>query len=193
MATKSSRDQMIDSAIALMQRNGAAAVTVDAVLANSGAPRGSVYYHFPGGRDQIRVEAVTRAGEIMTSMVQAGTQLSPGDAVEAMRDYWVTRLVATEFTEGCPITGAAVGGAELDEELRTAAAEVFHAWHEALVGSYTSHGVTPPRAQSLATMVVAGFEGVLVLARMRRSVAPLVEAAAELRFLVESALAAGNL
>lgn len=47
------RPRMIESTIALLRERGAAGMTIDAVLEHSGAPRGSVYHHFPGGRREL--------------------------------------------------------------------------------------------------------------------------------------------
>jgi TetR/AcrR family transcriptional repressor of lmrAB and yxaGH operons len=51
------RDRMLLSAVTLLRERGRNGVTLDAVLAHSGAPRGSIYHHFPGGRDQLVLEA----------------------------------------------------------------------------------------------------------------------------------------
>ena len=57
------RTKMLISAAEVMRERGAAGVTIDEVLTRSGAPRGSVYHHFPDGRGQILAEALRYAGD----------------------------------------------------------------------------------------------------------------------------------
>ena len=182
------RARMLHSAIALMQRNGAAAVTVDAVLADSGAPRGSVYHHFSGGRDQIVSEALRNAGDMMTAMVVNGAQTSPLEAIETFVEFWTDMLVAGDYAHGCPVVAAAVSGAESSPDLQSTVAQIFTDWHVALSESLAAWGVDPARSEPLASMVVASFEGALVLARSRRSLTPLTDVAGELRRIVADAL-----
>ena len=182
------RARMLHSAIALMQRNGAAAVTVDAVLADSGAPRGSVYHHFSGGRDQIVSEALRNAGDMMTAMVVNGAQTSPLEAIETFVEFWTDMLVSGDYAHGCPVVAAAVSGAESSPDLQSTVAQIFTDWHVALSESLAAWGVDPARSEPLASMVVASFEGALVLARSRRSLTPLTDVAGELRRIVADAL-----
>ncbi|GAA1456698.1 TetR/AcrR family transcriptional regulator [Williamsia maris] len=182
------RARMLHSAIALMQRNGAAAVTVDAVLADSGAPRGSVYHHFSGGRDQIVSEALRNAGDLMTAMVVNGAQTSPLEAIETFVVFWTDMLVSSDYAHGCPVVAAAVSGAESSPDLQSTVEQIFTDWHVALTESLVAWGVDPARSEPLASMVVASFEGALVLARSRRSLTPLTDVAGELRRIVADAL-----
>ena len=71
------RTKMLASAAEVMRERGASGVTIDAVLARSGAPRGSVYYHFPEGRTQILTEALRYSGDSITATIDAAS-LPPG-------------------------------------------------------------------------------------------------------------------
>ena len=54
------RERMIDSAQRLLARRGYGAATFSAVLSDSHAPRGSIYHHFPDGKDQLVAAAIER-------------------------------------------------------------------------------------------------------------------------------------
>src|SRR5580765_4845746 len=71
----STRSNMLISAAEVMRERGAAGVTIDEVLARSGAPRGSVYYHFPEGRNQILTEALQYAGEALTEVIDGAAAM----------------------------------------------------------------------------------------------------------------------
>lgn len=72
------REKMLISAAQVMRERGAAGVTIDSVLARSGAPRGSVYYHFPDGRNQILIEALRYAGDSITAVIDKAADKAPG-------------------------------------------------------------------------------------------------------------------
>src|ERR1700739_1956244 len=68
---RDTKQKMLISAAEVMRERGAAGVTIDEVLARSGAPRGSVYYHFPDGRSQILAEALQYSGAFIPAMIDA--------------------------------------------------------------------------------------------------------------------------
>ncbi|KQS00639.1 hypothetical protein ASG12_07140 [Williamsia sp. Leaf354] len=180
------RARMVRSAIGLMQRNGAAAVTVDAVLADSDTPRGSVYHHFPGGRDQLVGDALRSAGDIMTSMIRSSIDKPLREAVDEYFDFWRHMLTSSDYRAGCPIAGAAVGGAESDPALHDQVAEIFTEWHVIIRDTLVAAGASAARAQSVAIMLVAATEGALILARVQRSLAPVDDVADEIRHVIDS-------
>ena len=55
------RQRMVLSALYLFAERGVQGTSIADVLERSGAPRGSVYHHFPGGKDEI-VSAAKRRG-----------------------------------------------------------------------------------------------------------------------------------
>src|SRR5688572_33233071 len=58
----SAREDMLAAAVELFRARGYAGVGVAELLEKSGAPRGSLYFHFPGGKEQVGAEAVARVG-----------------------------------------------------------------------------------------------------------------------------------
>jgi AcrR family transcriptional regulator len=178
----STRVRMLRSTALLMRERGARATSIDEVLRHSGAPRGSVYHHFPGGREQLLAEAVDYAGGVVAAGIarwEPGELLTGFDAfVAAYRET----LLATDFRAGCPVVAVAVEAREDEDAAAPArAAAVFAQWDAALVDRFTAAGVLPARAHELATLVVAAIEGALVLARSRRSAEPLDTIHAQLR------------
>src|SRR5688572_25165035 len=92
------RQRMVLSTAALLREYGAAATSIDRVLAHSGAPRGSVYHHFPGGRAQLIDEAVALAGDFVVGMIEAAAQADdPVEALDAFFALWRNRLTDSDF------------------------------------------------------------------------------------------------
>lgn len=148
-----SRERMLRSTVALLSEYGAGATSIDRVLAHSGAPRGSVYHHFPGGRGQLVDEAVTTAGDVISGLIEAA--VAGGDplrSVDAFFALWRGRLLDSEFRAGCPVVAVAVETNDDAPHLARSAAAVFARWNAALAELFVRHGLPAGRARRLAAL-----------------------------------------
>lgn len=181
---------MIVSAALLMRERGVEATSFTEVIERSGAPRGSIYHHFPGGKAQL-VEAATRyAGEFTAAgLVSSLGSDDPVDAVHAFTSGWTKLLEQSDFGAGCPVMAAALEGSP---GVREAAADAFRRWEQLVAEALEQH-TTAGRARSLATLFVASIEGAVVIARAQRSSEPVRRVARELELVVRAALAGGQL
>ncbi|MGP3949227.1 TetR/AcrR family transcriptional regulator [Streptomyces sp. 7N604] len=180
-----SRNRMVLSAAVLLREYGASATSIDRVLAHSGAPRGSVYHHFPGGRAQLIDEAVALAGDFIAGLIDAATQADdPVEAVDAFFALWRDRLVESDFRAGCPIVAVAVETNDDAPQLARSAAAVFARWQEALAALFVQHGLPEERGKRLAAFIIAAVEGAVIMCRAEQSTAPLDAAAAEIHDLL---------
>ncbi|MCL3998236.1 TetR/AcrR family transcriptional regulator [Streptomyces lavenduligriseus] len=184
-----SRDRMILSAAALLREYGASATSIDRVLAHSGAPRGSVYHHFPGGRAQLIDEAVALAGDFIAGLIDAAMQADdPVQAVDTFFALWRDRLVESGFRSGCPIVAVAVETNDDAPQLARSAATIFTRWQDALAALFLRHGLTEERSRRLGAFIIAAVEGAVIMCRAERSTAPIEAAAAEIHDLLLYAL-----
>ncbi|MFJ4280630.1 TetR/AcrR family transcriptional regulator [Streptomyces massasporeus] len=184
-----SRERMVLSAAELLREYGAGATSIDRVLAHSGAPRGSVYHHFPGGRAQLIDEAVALAGDFIAGLIDAATRAGdPVKAVDAFFGLWRERLVQSDFRAGCPIVAVAVETNDEAPHLARSAAAVFARWQEALAELFERHGLPEQRGKRLAAFIIAAVEGSVIMCRAERSTAALEAAAAEIHDLLIHAL-----
>jgi AcrR family transcriptional regulator len=177
---------MLISAAEVLRERGAAGVTIDEVLARSGAPRGSVYYHFPEGRNQILTEALQYASGLVSDVIDAAAAKGGMYLVRRFVTFWEDLLVQSDFTAGCPVVAAAIGSADDEPQLTTVAGSIFGRWRDALTRAFVSDGFDEPCAASLAVTCIASLEGAVVLCRSTRSVDPLREVAEQLEFLIKS-------
>jgi AcrR family transcriptional regulator len=166
----STRERILDASFELFRRQGLTGTGVKQILARAEAPYGSLYHHFPGGKDQLAAETIARAGVYYGQLV-AGKLAEHDDIVEALRaafhDAGMT-LVQTDFADACPVETVALEVASTNERLRAATAEVFDSWVGAMAAYLTAGGVDPSEARSLALTIVAALEGAFVLARATR-------------------------
>lgn len=182
----STRANMLISAAEVLRERGAAGVTIDEVLARSGAPRGSVYHHFPEGRNQILAEALAYAGEEITGVIDEAAANGGMFLVRKFVVFWEELLVESDFAAGCPVVAAAIGSTDEEPQLTTVAGSIFQHWRDALTRAFVADGFEESEAASLAITSIASLEGAVVLCRSTRSVGPLKDVAAQLEFLIKS-------
>jgi AcrR family transcriptional regulator len=180
------RTRMIQSAALLFRERGIEGTAFADVLEHSGAPRGSVYHHCPGGKLQLAEEATRYAGDFIAAGLAAALEQSdPLAALDAFATTWIAIVEDSGFEAGCPIVAAALEGAHAPGA-RKAAGDAFAKWQDVLAEAIARHGTPPDRARSLATLIIASIEGAVVLARAQETTEPLQRVAAELRALVET-------
>jgi AcrR family transcriptional regulator len=179
---------MIETAAVVMRERGVEATSFSEVIARSGAPRGSIYHHFPGGKAQLIEEATRYAGEFTASgLASALWQDDPIAAVRALSHGWLKLLRKSDYGAGCPVVAASLEGAQAPGA-REAAGEAFTRWAELLAAALEPHGLEPERARSLATLIISSIEGAVVLSRATRSLEPLERVAGELEGLLAGAI-----
>ncbi|MGB7142456.1 MAG: TetR/AcrR family transcriptional regulator [Mycobacterium sp.] len=177
---------MLISAAEVMRERGAAGVTIDEVLTRSGAPRGSVYYHFPDGRNQILAEALQYAGDAITADIDDAAGRGAKVLLRQFVEFWQRVLAESDFNAGCPVVAAAIGSADDEVLLAAEAGRIFAHWRTALTWAFVADGFVESEADSLAVMSIAALEGAVVLCRSARSSDPLLKVYDQLEFLVKA-------
>src|SRR3984885_4661791 len=180
------RTKMLISAAEVMRERGAAGVTIDEVLTRSGAPRGSVYYHFPDGRNQIVAEALRYAGDAITADIDDAAGRGAKVLVREFVKFWERALADSDFNAGCPVVAAAIGCADDEVQLAAEAGRIFAHWRTALTRAFVADGFVESEADSLAVMSIAALEGAVVLCRSACSSDPLLKVYAQLEFLLKT-------
>jgi TetR/AcrR family transcriptional repressor of lmrAB and yxaGH operons len=175
---------VIRTAADLFRAQGYHATGLNQVLAEGGLPKGSLYFHFPGGKEQLAVESLQRAGEQLCAAITEvleGTA-EPAAALDRILGLLGEHLVATDFREGCPVATVALDAAAQSEPIRVACAGVYDSWERLVAQHLRAAGVDG--ADGVATVLVAAVEGALLLARTRRDVTPLQTVGTHLRALL---------
>lgn len=180
---RDTRRAMILAAVQVLRERGADGLTVEEVLLRSGAPKGSVYYHFPGGRTELLDEALTYAGNTVSALLNRAAIDGPESVLQEFIDIWRHVLTDSGYTAGCPVVAVAVSRTK-SMELADNARRFFAEWAAALTNAFLAEGMSESTARQLATMSIAAIEGAVVLCRAHRSIAPLEDALAQLRTLI---------
>lgn len=182
------RTRMVETTATMVHRRGFHGASLNEILLESGAPRGSLYYHFPGGKEELVLEATRQGVASVTQLLKEALTGSPDLAVgvRAFVEAAAHMLRDSRFVFGCPVAPIVLDSPE-SSALAKVCREALEEWQQVLVEALGS-GIERRRAESLATVVVCALDGGLILARARRDIAPLESIADELASMVQSAL-----
>jgi TetR/AcrR family transcriptional repressor of lmrAB and yxaGH operons len=168
--TSDVKQRMIEKALVLLARKGLQRASFSEVLGASGAPRGSLYHHFPGGKDELVLAAMNEASRRALTVLEA-LKGQPADRVaESFTSIWATLLTRSHLEAGCAVV--AVTLASESAVLRERAGEIFRAWRELLSRMLTEGGVPRGRSDGLAAGLIAACEGAVAIARAENSMKP---------------------
>ncbi|MEV7010341.1 TetR/AcrR family transcriptional regulator [Streptosporangium sp. NPDC051022] len=171
------RSRLLDATQDLVESGGYFGAGLNQVVAASGAPRGSLYFHFPGGKEQLVGESVRRAGREIGRTVRDLAEAVPDTAslVTGVLALLGDRLEASGWRKGCPVATVVLEMAAVSDPLQEVCAEVYGSWEGELRDRLAADG--HPEPDDTATVLLALVEGALLLARARRSREPLDRAA----------------
>ena len=172
------RKKMIQGAAQLLARHGLQSTSFAEVLEHTGAPRGSVYHHFPAGKDQMVAEAVDLAGAFLAARLDAAAGASAAAVTEHFLAIWRGVLAQSQCASGCAVLAVAV--ATDSPELLSHAAAVFRLWRGRLAELLEQGGLARKDARRFATVLVASAEGAVVLARAEQDIEPFETVARQL-------------
>src|SRR5689334_13419958 len=178
------RTKMVAGAAQLIGERGVGATSVRELAKFTGAPLGSTYHYFPGGKDQLVEEAVGWVSGRVEKLLGRAADDGALAVLDAFIANWREFLVANDYEASCPILAVAT------EDVATAspATAVFKRWQGLLVPVLQRDGVPADRAERLAWLIVATVEGAVVMARSQRSPVPLEAAVEELRLVIRAAV-----
>ena len=175
---RTTRESILTAAAELMRHKGYGAVGMKDVVAASGAPIGSLYHHFPGGKAQIAREALINAGAayglLIPTLVDPHDDL--GEAVASVFAQAAADMAETGFVNMCPVASVAAEVADTIEELRDTAAIVFTGWLDGGTAYFVARGIPNDEARDLTVALVGALESAFVLARTLRDTEPLLAA-----------------
>lgn len=192
--TNTTRNRILQTTAELFRRHGYTGTGMKQIVVAANAPFGSLYHHFPGGKEQLGAEVIRAAGGMYFELFTA-IAAEADDVVDGVHDFFwgaAATLVETDYEDACPIATVALEVASTNEPLRIATAEVFESWIDGLTAYLTIGGIDHVRSRELAIEVVAILEGAFVLSRALKSPEPMRIAGANAVARVRAALPADD-
>src|SRR3954462_6542060 len=178
MTPTRTKDRIVEASAELFRRQGYSGTGIKQILAEASAPFGSLYHHFPGGKEQLGAETIRRSGYLYGPLFPEIGGPAP-DLPTGIADFFAgaaQTLVETDYADACPIATVALEVSSTSEPMREACADVFEGWLRGATARFEQEGIDPGRARELAIVFIAALEGAFVLARALRSTEPLAAA-----------------
>jgi TetR/AcrR family transcriptional repressor of lmrAB and yxaGH operons len=174
------RERMIEGAKELVRVHGFTATSFKDVWEHTQTPRGSVYFHFPGGKEELGLEVVASSRQALVALTHAtGAETrTPATLMRRLAKQLADQLEASGYSEGCPVAAVALEMSSTSPALRAAAADAFAAWADAIAAELQRKGVARGRAGKAAELAVVTLEGALLVSKTRGDRAPLDRAGA---------------
>jgi TetR/AcrR family transcriptional repressor of lmrAB and yxaGH operons len=185
-----SKEKTLSAAVKLFSQRGYHGTGLQDILEAGGAPRGSLYFHFPKGKEQIGEAAVQLGTDGVRQFIADAAQTSgnvQAFLVKLARGM-AANLERSGYREGCPVATTALETAAQSDVLGRAARTAFQTWEQEIKRALISFGMTANQADRTATAVLSQLEGALLLARTYRSLEPMQRAEKALLVLGREAL-----
>ena len=173
------RGAIVRAAAALFRRHGYAATGINEIADVSGAPKGSLYHYFPGGKDQIGEAAVRFAGACVVATLEklAKEHESASSMIRAYCKLLAGWMAKSGFRDGCPIATTLLESAPQSTDMATAGREAFAGWCAVIARALVRDGFGNAEAKRLSTLAVSSIEGALILSRVEGSARPIEDVA----------------
>lgn len=171
----STRDQIIEKTCELLETQGYHATGLNQILAESGAPKGSLYYYFPAGKEELTAEAINRTGQHVAERIKQQLNCSdePIEAIQSFIQMIAYHVEASGFRAGGPLMIVAMETATSSERLNSACHDAYALLQKAFQEKLQLGGYAEAQATQLATFIVAAIEGGIILSRTNHSGDPL--------------------
>jgi len=185
----SAREDLIEAAVELFRARGYEGVGVAELLQRSGAPRGSLYFHFPGGKEQIGAEVVARVGAHVCERFKQLRESSPNldRYIDQVFKATAKEVRDREYEASCPMAAIASGFSAENVKLQAAVKEAFASWErEMALAAQQCGDMSAKDATLFASAFLTSMEGAFVVSKAQGSSAPHLNAARAIKALANA-------
>jgi TetR/AcrR family transcriptional repressor of lmrAB and yxaGH operons len=181
------RSALVETTARLLQEQGFAATGLNQIVRESGQPRGSLYFHFPGGKEELAAAAVRAGADVVEAILRRGLAAaeSPDAVLVRTAALFADELRNSAFSKGCPVSTVALEATDATPLLQESCAEAYGTWLSLIRDAFIRLGLPADRAPRLATLALSSIEGALLLAKTTRDIGPLEDVAADLSPLLK--------
>lgn len=175
----SHKESLVRTAMRLFRRQGFASTGLQQIVAESGAPKGSLYHYFPSGKEALGEAAVVLAGDSIREMLEqhAARHSDPKAFLRAYCRTMAGWMEESDFRSGCPVATTLLEMAPASPSITAAGEQAIDGWIDVIAGVLERGAIGRAEARSRGQLVVAAMEGALLLARVRRSTRPILDVA----------------
>jgi TetR/AcrR family transcriptional repressor of lmrAB and yxaGH operons len=176
---------MVIATAKLLRRQGYYGTGLNQIVAEAEAPKGSIYFHFPGGKEQLAVEAIAASATYLDRGLLACERPTALESLDAYVIEIAGVLERTNYTDGCPIATVVLEAAVASPALGEACASAVELLLSRIAGWLERDGYSANAARERAELVYAAIEGTLMFAKVRQSTEPLMTLRGQLPQLLD--------
>lgn len=169
------REQILETTASLMQRQGYCATGLNQIIKESGAPKGSLYHYFPGGKEELAVKAIQTSANLLAEQLQEAID-EMGTVAKGIPHFirkYATYFEESGYEKGCPITTVTLETANTSEALQIASRDLYHSWCQVIIEHLMTEEWQEDEAREMAIFMMSSFSGALVMGRAAQRIEPL--------------------
>lgn len=169
------KQKMIEAMARLLEEEGYERAGLAELGKETDTPKGSLYFHFPGGKDELTSLAIQHSGQQLNEFFLSilKTNETPTWAIKQVFTALEERIVSSHYKKGCPIATTAMETAGKSLEVSNACKEVYALWLKTFESYLMEKGFTPRVAKNLSISLLSLWEGALLLSKLQSSPEPL--------------------
>lgn len=185
-ADQPAKKKILRTAAKLFQQQGYHATGLNQIVAESGAPKGSLYYYFPGGKEELAIAAIGLIRDEIEERLRKflGTIADPAEAIQTLLERMVLEFDQPEYIIHCTVSLLTLEVSLVSEPLRRACMESGEAWERVFADKLEQSGYSQDRARRLGVLLQSMIDGAMISSLGKRDMEPLRCVAEQIPFLL---------
>jgi len=184
---QNTRHAILETASRLFFTKGYHATGLSQIIKESDCPKGSLYYYFPNGKEELALECINCTKELVIEKWRSkfAEHEEPSEAVQAFVLDLAEDAEKFDYVGYMPFSfWMAVETSSISEKLRAAGQDVFAAWQSVISKRLIEFGMEETRAVEVGVVTVSLLEGALILTLTNRDKQPLLTAARCIPYII---------
>ncbi len=180
------KNRILMTAARLFQQQGYHATGLNQIVADSAAPKGSLYYYFPGGKEELAIAAIGLIRDEIGKRIRrflAGID-DPTEAIQSLIKEMIKEFDRPEYIIHCTVSLLTLEVSLLSEPLRLACMECVEEWEHAFIEKLERNGYDAERSKKLGTLIQSMIDGAMISSLGKRSMEPLLHVAEQIPLLL---------
>ncbi|TGK06739.1 TetR/AcrR family transcriptional regulator [Leptospira semungkisensis] len=180
------KEKMVRAMADRLELGGYAGTGLNDIVEDAKAPKGSIYFHFPGGKEELAAQALLLAGKELASQLEGvlGSSKSVSAGIQKVFLALESRLVSSNFSKGCPISTTASETASEPSLVNSTCAGIYQDWTSIFDSFFQKNGIDKTRSFALAISILSLLEGSILISRTNRNTDAIRSAAKTAKILV---------
>lgn len=179
----SSKERLLKATSQLLAERGYDGVGLALIAKSAKTTTGSLYFHFPTGKEALAVAAIEASAEGRRRRISEALR-DGGPALIAT--MWADYLESSDWEVGCPVAATTLQMATRSEALRNAGHHAFQLWRGEIAHHLLERVKDQKTADVLSGQILAILEGAEMMSKTGRSRAPLEQAGSAIELLLKS-------